>query len=130
MKKIIPLLIITPILDLYILIKASRAMGFWTTVALIILTAIAGYYLAKSEGKLVISKINRELSQGNMPGDDLLTGLCILIGGFFLLLPGIITDIIGITMILPGTREVFKQYAKRKLEDRIRKGYTNIIIRW
>ncbi|MBU5438435.1 FxsA family protein [Tissierella sp. MSJ-40] len=130
MKKIIPLLIITPILDLYILIKASQAMGFWTTVALIILTAIAGYYLAKSEGKLVISKINRELSQGNMPGDDLLTGLCILIGGFFLLLPGIVTDIIGITMILPGTREMFKQYAKRKLEDRIRKGYTNIIIRW
>jgi UPF0716 protein FxsA len=130
MKKIIPLLIITPILDLYILIKASQAMGFWTTVALIILTAIAGYYLAKSEGKLVISKINRELSQGNMPGDDLLTGLCILIGGFFLLLPGIVTDIIGITMILPGTREIFKQYARRKLENRIRKGYTNILIRW
>ena len=130
MRKLIPLLILTPILDLYILIKASQTMGFGTTILLIILTGIAGYYLAKSEGKLVIRNINREMSQGNVPGNELLNGLCILVGGLFLLMPGIVTDIIGITMVIPGTRDYYKEYFKRWLKKMVDKGYTNIIIRW
>ncbi|MCF6461767.1 FxsA family protein [Clostridium sp. Cult3] len=130
MKKLIPLCILMPILDLYILVKASQSMGFGTTVLLIILTGIAGYYLAKSEGKLIIRNINREMSQGNVPGDELLTGFCILLGGFLLLLPGIVTDIIGITMVLPGTREFYKGYIKRWLEKMVGRGYTRIMIRW
>lgn len=130
MKKLVLLLILTPILDLYILVKASQSMGFGATIMLIILTGFAGYYLARSEGKLIIRNINREMSQGNVPGDELLSGLSILIGGFLLLLPGIVTDVIGITMVLPGTREFYKQYIKRKIEKMINKGYTNIMIRW
>ncbi len=130
MKKLILLCILMPILDLYILVKASQSMGFGTTVLFIILTSIAGYYLAKSEGKLVIRNINNEMAQGNIPGDELLTGFCILLGGFLLLLPGIVTDIIGITMVLPGTREFYKGYIKIWLEKMIGKGYRRIMIRW
>ena len=130
MRKVVLLLILTPIVDLYILIKASQTMGFGTTILLIILTGFAGYYLARSEGRIIIRNINREMSQGNVPGDELLTGFCILIGGFFLLMPGIVTDIIGITMVLPGTRNFYKEYIKRYLQKMINKGYTNIMIRW
>lgn len=130
MWKIITFIIVTPIIDLYILIKASQNMGFWTTIFLIIATGIAGYYLAKSEGKVVISSINRQLSQGNLPSDDLLTGLSIIIGGVFLIIPGIITDIIGITMILPGTREFYKRYIKNVLQNKIRRGNARLFLRW
>ena len=130
MWKIITFIIVTPIIDLYILIKASQNMGFWTTIFLIIATGIAGYYLAKSEGKVVISNINRQLSQGNLPSDDLLTGLSIIIGGVFLIIPGIITDIIGITMILPGTREFYKRYIKNVLQNKIRRGNARLFLRW
>ncbi len=122
MGKLVILFILTPILDLYILIKVSQNMGFWTTVLLIILTGVAGYFLANSEGKVVLSRINSELSQGNIPGEDLLNGFCILIGGFLLLLPGILTDIVGITMILPGTRNLYKEYLRRKFVSKIRLG--------
>jgi UPF0716 protein FxsA len=130
MRKIVWLLILLPILDLYILIKASQTMGFGITVVLIILTGIAGYYLAKTEGKLVIRNINNAMSQGNIPGNEILTGFSILIGGFLLLLPGIVTDIVGITMVLPGTRNFYKEYIRRKIERMINKGYTRIMIRW
>lgn len=130
MKKIVLLLILLPILDLYILIKASQTMGFGVTVVLIILTGIAGYYLAKTEGKLVIRSINSAMSQGNIPGNEILIGLSILVGGFLLLLPGIVTDIIGITMVLPGTRNFYKEYFRGKIEKMINKGYTKIMIRW
>lgn len=130
MWKILTFIIAMPIIDLYILIKASQNMGFWTTVMLIIATGIAGYYLARSEGKVVISSINRELSQGRIPGDDLLTGLSIIIGGIFLIVPGIVTDIIGITMILPGTREIYKNYIKKRLDDKIRRGSASLFLKW
>lgn len=130
MWKILTFIIVMPIIDLYILIKASQNMGFWTTVMLIIATGIAGYYLARSEGKVVISSINRELSQGRIPGDDLLTGLSIIIGGIFLIVPGIVTDIIGITMILPGTREIYKNYIKKRLEDKIRRENASLFLKW
>lgn len=130
MKKFVALFILLPILDLYILIKVSQIMGFSATVILIILTGIAGYYLAKTEGRLVIRNINNAMSQGNIPGNEILTGFSILIGGFLLLLPGIVTDIIGITMVLPGTRSFYKEYIRRKIEKMINKGYTKIMIRW
>ena len=130
MRKLVLLVIITSILDLYILINASQAIGFGKTMLFIILTGIAGYYLAKSEGRLVIRSINREIAQGNLPGNKLLTGFTILIGGLLLLMPGIVTDIIGITMVIPGTRNFYKQYIKNKLQKIINKGYNNIIIRW
>lgn len=130
MGKFIPLIILMPILDLYILVKASQSMGFGPTILLIIATGIAGYYLAKSEGKLIIRDINRAMGEGRVPGDEILTGLSILVGGFLLLLPGIVTDIIGITMVLPGTRELYKAYIKRWIQGLINRGYTNIIIRW
>lgn len=130
MWKIITFIIVTPIIDLYILIKASQNMGFWTTIFLIVATGIAGYYLARSEGKVVISSINRQLSQGNLPSDDLLTGLSIIIGGVFLVVPGIVTDIIGITMILPGTREFYKNYIKKVLQNKIRRGNASLFLRW
>jgi UPF0716 protein FxsA len=130
MWKILTFIIAMPIIDLYILVKASKSMGFWTTVMLIIVTGIAGYYLARSEGKVVISSINRELSRGRIPSDDLLTGVSILIGGIFLVVPGILTDIIGITMILPGTRDLYKKYIKKKLEYKIRKGNSSLFLKW
>lgn len=130
MGKILLFIIVTPIIDLYILIKASQNMGFWTTITLIIATGIAGYYLARSEGRIVISNVNRELAQGGLPGDELLIGLSILIGGIFLVVPGIVTDIIGITMILPGTREIYINIMKKRFKDKIRRGDTRIFLRW
>src|SRR5699024_4924020 len=130
MGKLVTLFILTPIIDLYILIKASKSMGFWTTVLLIIITGIAGYFLAKSEGKVVVSKINEELSQGNITGEDILNGFCILIGVFLLLLPGILTDIVGITMILPGARDLYKEYIRRKFTSMIERGDRTLFFRW
>lgn len=130
MRKLVLLLILTSILDLYVLVKVSQTMGLGSTILLVILTGVAGYYLARSEGRIIIRNINREMSQGNVPGDELLTGFCILVGGFLLLMPGIVTDIVGITMVLPGTRNAYKQYIRKYLQRMINKGYTNIIIRW
>lgn len=129
MGKLVIFFIIAPILDLYILINVSKEMGFWITVLLIVVTSIAGYYLARSEGKIVIKNINSDLAQGIVPSEELLNGLCILLGGIFLIIPGIVTDIIGITMAFPGTRDLYKSYFKKTFANKINRG-ANRFLKW
>lgn len=130
MKKLIPIILIIPIIELYILIRISQAVGFSNAIIMILLTGIAGYYLTKTEGKLVLIDINKEMANRKVPGNEILDGLSILIGGFLLLLPGFITDIVGFTMVLPITRNIYRGFFKLKIEDMIRKGYTKFRIRW
>lgn len=120
--KLILLFTLTPAVELYILFQIAKVTSLGTTILLVILTGIAGAYLAKSEGRLIINKIKMEINQGRMPGNELINGLCVLIGGALLLTPGIITDVIGFSLVIPITRSVFKAYIKKKFESMIREG--------
>lgn len=127
--KIISLFTIMPLVELFILFKVAEVTSTLTTILLVVLTGIAGGYLAKSEGKIIISKIKVELNNGKMPGNELINGLCVLVGGAFLLTPGIITDFLGFMLVMPGTREIFKGYIKKKFKNMLNKGDINIIYR-
>ncbi|EOD00851.1 FxsA family protein [Caldisalinibacter kiritimatiensis] len=123
--KLILLFTITPIVELYILIELSQVTSVFTTIGLVLVTGIAGAYLAKSEGKAILTRIKLELNEGRVPGNQLLNGLCVLIGGALLLTPGLITDILGFSLVLPGTREIYKKLIKRKLRQMIETGNVN-----
>lgn len=130
MKKLLPIFLIVLVLEIYILIKAIEIIGFIETILLLLLTAVVGIYLAISEGRIVFRNINKALSQKRVPGDDILSALCILIGGLMLLLPGILTDVVGITMVLPITRKFYKEIIKSIIENMLLKGYNRIKFRW
>ncbi|MGF7060238.1 FxsA family protein [Brassicibacter mesophilus] len=127
--KLILFFTLTPIVELFILFQIAEVTSAWTTIALVLVTGIAGAYLAKSEGRIIITKIKSELNEGRVPGNQLINGLCVLIGGAFLLTPGILTDIAGFTLVLPGTREIYKAFIKRKFSKMIREGNINIYFR-
>lgn len=120
--KLILLFTVTPIVELFLLLRLSKLTSVWTTIGIVLITGIVGAYLAKSEGKLVLSKIRTELNYGRIPGNELLNGLCILIGGALLLTPGLITDTLGFVLVIPGTREIFKSILKRKFKKMIESG--------
>ncbi|MBS4537393.1 FxsA family protein [Clostridium sp. D2Q-11] len=120
--KLILLFTLTPIVELYILFQIAKVTSFSATLLLVLLTGIAGAYLAKSEGKIIITRIKTEINQGRMPGNELINGLCVLIGGAFLLTPGILTDVVGFSLVIPMTRTIFKAYIKSKFESMIKEG--------
>lgn len=124
--RLITLFTITPLVELYLLFKLSDLTSPSTTIAIVLLTGIIGAYLAKSQGRIILNKIKVKLSYGDMPGDELINGLCVLIGGALLLTPGIITDFLGFTLVLPGTRDIYKIYIKEKLRKMIDKGDIHI----
>lgn len=118
--KLLLLIIVIPMLELFILVKIGTVIGFWPTVGICILTGVLGASLARIQGFLTLQRIQMELQQGQMPADKMLDGLLILIGGIVLLTPGFITDALGFAMLIPWTREIFKQYLKKRLEGHIK----------
>ena len=120
--KLFLLFTIIPIAELYFLIKIGGMIGALNTVMIILATALLGAYLAKTQGFLVLTKIQQALNDGRIPGDELLHGLFVLIGGFTLLTPGFITDVLGISMLLPPIREIYIQLAKRIIRNKIETG--------
>ncbi|TFD92495.1 FxsA family protein [Jeotgalibacillus sp. R-1-5s-1] len=120
MKWLFLLIIIVPALEIALLITAGNWIGVIPTVLLIILTGILGAYLAKTQGMQALRKIQTQPFTGP-PGDAIIDGLCILVGGVVLLTPGFITDAIGFLLLVPATRKMFKpliyKWIKRKMSN-------------
>jgi len=115
------LIIVVPAIEIMILIYFGSLLGFWTTLFLIIATGVIGAYLAKQQGLQTLHLVQRQIQYGHPPGDALVEGLCIIVGGILLLTPGFITDIIGFYLLFPITRNSVKPIIKRWIRNRIEK---------
>ena len=124
--KFFILFTIIPIVELYLLIKIGGIIGALNTILIIIITAVIGAYLAKTQGFIVIRKINQALYEGRLPAQELLDGLFVLLGGFTLLTPGFITDLIGLSMLFPLTRTLYNKIAARIIQNKIETGQWRI----
>ncbi|TFG93022.1 MAG: membrane protein FxsA [Candidatus Atribacteria bacterium] len=120
--KLLMLFIIVPVTELYILIEAGKKIGSLTTISIIILTGIIGTYLVKDQGFMILKKIQNDLNEGIMPGDNLIQGAIILAGGVFLLTPGFVTDIVGFILLIPVSRNIVKKYLLKWLKGKIKEG--------
>ena len=111
-----------PLLELFILIQVGQVVGLWPTIGLVVTTGFAGAALARREGLKAMWSLQEELAQGRLPGQTLLDGFAILVGGALLLTPGILTDLVGFSFLLPPTRRAILRYVKRSLEGRLQSG--------
>jgi UPF0716 protein FxsA len=129
--KLFSVFLIVPLIELYLLIKVGGMIGALNTIIIILITASLGAYMAKSQGFRVLRQIQDATNQGRMPGNELLHGLFVLIGGFALITPGLLTDAIGFSMLIPQTREIYVGIAKEIIRKKIETGqfrmsmYTN-----
>ena len=129
--KLFSIFLIVPLVELYLLIKIGEMIGALNTVIIILITASLGAYMAKSQGFHVLRQIQEATSQGRVPGNELLHGLFVLIGGFALITPGLLTDAIGFSMLIPQIREIYVGMAKEIIRRKMGTGqfqmrmYTN-----
>lgn len=129
--RLIILFTVVPLIELALLIKLGNVIGLWPTILIVIGTGVLGAALARSQGTQVVSAIRAELAEGRPPTESLLNGLLVLVGGVVLLTPGLLTDLLGFSLLVPSTRNWFK----RKLQGRLKKyaqrssGSATIIIR-
>jgi UPF0716 protein FxsA len=110
-RRLILFFILVPIAELALLIQLGRWIGLWPTLGLIVVTGILGAALASREGLRAWHGFQLDLSEGRIPGRPILDGLSIFAGGALLLTPGLMTDLLGFTLLWRPTR--------RWLQDRV-----------
>lgn len=110
--KLFLLFAVLPAIELAILIEIGGRIGVLNTIILILATAMAGAYLVRLEGLSVVGRLQRELGEGRFPGDALVDGGILLVAGAVLITPGFVTDILGLMLVIPATRKIFKGIAR------------------
>lgn len=121
------LFVLVPLLELILLIRIGELVGLWPTLALVVSTGAAGAILARAEGVRVLFQFQQELASGRLPGQALLDGISVLVGGAFLLTPGILTDLMGFALLIPATRRRLQRRFRAGLERRIREGTFQVV---
>lgn len=115
-----------PVIELYLLIQLGTVIGGLNTILLVILTGFAGAWLARMEGLNTMLKVRQNLNQGIMPAEELMDALIILIAGLVLITPGLMTDVGGLMLLWPYTRNRFKRFLRRKFDEMNARGDINI----
>lgn len=100
------LLVLLPLLELLTLFGVTRLIGGWWTVALMMTTTIIGGAVIRREGLRSWRSMRDATRSGTMPDRSVTDSGLILSGGFLLVLPGLITDALGLLLVLPFTRPV------------------------
>ncbi len=117
--RLLLLFTVVPALELYLLIRIGEWIGAVETVLIILITGSIGAWLAKREGLEVVRTLQQDTLQGIPPGDRIVEGLLVLVGGVLLITPGVLTDLTGFLLIMPPSRRFLaprvKDWATRKL---------------
>ena len=95
-----------PAIEIFLLIKIGGKIGALSTVALIFLTAVIGIYFAKVQGIITLKSGMLNLYQNKMPIYEIMSGASIAMAALLLIIPGFLTDFIGLLLLIPFTRKV------------------------
>lgn len=98
------LLLLLPAIEIAVFIYVGQAIGIWKVVALVFLSAIVGAMLLRYQSLGVIRKINRDIRRGETPEVGILHGFLIVVGALLMMIPGFVTDVIGLLLMIPFVR--------------------------
>ncbi len=109
---------IVPVLELWLLISVGGWLGPLPTLALVVITGLAGAALAKREGFRVLRSWQDASAKGELPKDGIIASVLVLVGGVLLITPGVVTDAVGLTLLIPGARRFIAKQIRTRLEQR------------
>ena len=132
MNSVILLILLVPIIEIYLFIKIGSQIGAFNTISLIFITAIVGFYYAKYEGLNTLKSAIKQIVQNEIPIYEIISGAALAFAALLMILPGFLTDIIGLLIIFPWTRQIFfkkiskKNYKNKKKKKTLSKENTKI----
>lgn len=121
------LFVVVPLIELVLLIQLGQVVGLWPTLGLVVMTGVLGAAMARAEGLRVLYRFQGQLASGKLPGQALLDGISVLIGGAFLLTPGILTDVAGFSLLFPPSRRWIQKSVRRRLQRGLERGTIRVV---
>ena len=119
MNAIILFIIGIPLIEIYLMIKVGGMIGAFNTIFLILFTAITGIYFARLAGLSTIQSGFNQLIKNEIPIYEIISGAALAFAALLMILPGFLTDIIGLLIIFPWTRQIFfKKISKKNYKNK------------
>jgi UPF0716 protein FxsA len=106
MLQLLLLFTIVPLVELWLLVRLSGVFGFWAAIALVLGTGMAGAALARWQGIQVIQRVQAQMREGMLPSQAMGDGALIFAAGLLLITPGILTDALGLALLIPPLRKL------------------------
>jgi UPF0716 protein FxsA len=113
------LLILWPVAELFVAIKVAEAIGVLLTVALLIAGVPLGIWLTRAEGRAAWRRLSAAAAAGRPPGREVIDGALVLVGGILLIVPGFISDVLGLLLLLGPSRSVAGAAITRNFQSRL-----------
>lgn len=108
--------IAVPLIEIALFIQVGGLIGLWPTLGIVLVTAIAGSWLVRSQGTRELQNLRTSFSELRDPAEPLANGAMILFSGALLLTPGFFTDIVGFALLMPPVRAAFYRWARTKVK--------------
>jgi len=112
-RVFLPLLIFA-VLEIMVISAVAGLIGWPLTLLLVVATAVLGSVLFRRQGLETWLRLNRRVQAGEMPGQELVEGVMLLIGSLFLITPGFISDAVGLVLLIPYSRRALAHWMIRK----------------
>ena len=112
------------IVEGYVILAFAAALGGWNTIGLIVLTSVVGAVLVRREGLSVLRRAQQSLDRGQIPTNELINGVLLLVAAALILTPGFLTASVGLLLLFPPTRAVVREVLKRRFAGRVARGGT------
>lgn len=117
MPFLVAALIIVPLIEIFVIIQVGQLVGPWWTIALLILSSVIGAVLMKREGSKAWERFTSALGRGRIPAKETADGGLVIFGGALLLTPGFVTDLVGLLMLIPGSRDLVRRFMVARAID-------------
>ena len=109
------LFLIVPLIEIALFIQIGGLIGLWYTLLIVVVTAILGTYLVRSQGLAVLSQLRGSFEELRDPTEPLVHGAMVLFSGALLLTPGFFTDAVGFALMVPGVRSAVFRYFRSRI---------------
>ena len=118
--RLLAAFILVPLIELMLLIQLATYTSLGTTIILVIVTGILGSWLARREGVIAWFRFQSALAEGRAPSHEIQDGLMIVFAAALLLTPGLLTDAVGFTLLLPQGRELIRRTLLKRYMQRFK----------
>ena len=105
--------VVWPLIEITLFIQIGGAWGAWNTLGYCGLSALAGWVLIQTQGMRTWISMRNAMEQGDLPVRDIFDGICIYIGGVLLILPGFLSDVVGLALCLAPVRTLAEGMLRR-----------------
>ena len=120
MNALLILIISIPIIEIYLFIKIGSQIGALTTISLIFMTAFIGVLYARYEGFNTLKSGMSQLIKNELPIYEIVSGAALAFAALLLILPGFATDLLGLLIIFPPTRNLFLKKVSKNYSEKVK----------